>query len=457
MSVRFGVDRSPDAFGTWAKRRGLFFHPDVAFGVPTKTMGLGVFARRALKAGSVVASCPLSSCISPFTERHTFELPCTRALAAARVTDNVLYVVLCLMAETLRPSSPWLPWLKTCPRMPNHFFDFAAVGDVFGFHAGDTNTTPATVTASLTWTGPSQQLRDLKVEERWGVAQEVMRRHPEHWPEERATFSLFCECLAQVLSRNFHREEIEGREGPYLIPALDIFNHSFEASGKFEICGGGRKHPMNFCVIAARDICCGEQIFCSYGRIGAARFAVEFQFLTESVLKEDMLRFSVDVILEMTAALHLSGTMGSLPAVDLATIGKRVEWLQRLGFLFDEGFYVSRLPSPDAGRDALPAPLAKEIQTLFNVFYLMTVGAAEFEALVHTINRDWQATRTAAVVAVVSRVLAMRAEAAQLQLAAAEARFAGDQQQARRRLMQMTLNSELEMIRALERHVGQFC
>ncbi|ESL06172.1 hypothetical protein TRSC58_06157 [Trypanosoma rangeli SC58] len=410
MSICFGADHSPEVLRKWAKRRGIFLHPDVAFLVPTKTMGFGVFARKPLSAGSVIASCPFATCISPYTEHATFESPCVKALVEMHLTDNVLFVVMRLMAEAVRPLSPWMPWLKACPRMSNHFFDMTVAGPVFGMTASTDAGAAPTTASLLSWTGLSQQLREVNVEARWGAAQEVIRRYPEYWPQKSATFELFCECLAQVFSRNFHREEIAGREGPYLLPCLDIINHSTTANTTLEIRGGGRKHPMEFCVVAARELCRGEQVFCSYGRIGASRFAVEFQFITESITREDVLRFSVDVIAEMALSLiSVDLEPSTSTAVDSGVIRRRIEWLQRLGILCDEGFYVLRLPHAEVGDDKPPdaaaAEAAKGIQTIFNVFYLMTVEASKFDSLTHSINREWRAVRTPELVALVLRVL----------------------------------------------------
>ncbi|ORC90365.1 uncharacterized protein TM35_000081630 [Trypanosoma theileri] len=474
MSLCFGTDHSPPAFHAWAKRRGVFLHPDVAFLVPTRTMGLGVFARTQLPAGTVVVGCPLASSISPYARPESSEAPCIKALEEAHITDNVLHVVLRLMAEAVRPKSPWMSWMKACPRMPDHFFYEAVTArenteaaKVFGLTSDVAGTSTTTTTGvSMRWTGISQQLRDMKLAERWEAAQKIIRQYPEYWPEEHATLALFCECLAQVFSRNFHREQIEGREGPYLLPGLDIINHSTTGNAKFEIRGGGRKHAMNFCVITTRDLRRGEQVFCSYGRIGASRFAIEFQFVTDSILKEDMLRFSVDVIAEMTSILTMeknSSTSSSSLVMNSNTIQRRVEWLQRLGLLYDEGFYISRLNlskdddksngDNDDSNGILPETTMKEIQTLFNVFYLMTVESAKFEKLVHTINRDWQVERTNQVVELILRVLSMRAEAVLLQLEAAETYLTQDSDQVRRKLLQRTLKSELEMIQLLEQHV----
>ncbi|KAH9578091.1 SET domain [Trypanosoma melophagium] len=264
-------------------------------------MGLGVFARTQHPAGTVVVGCPLASCISPYTRPGSTEAPCTKALEEAHITDNVLHVVLRLMAEAVRPTSPWMPWMKACPRMPDHFFYEAATtmenteaAKMFGF-ASNVSDTSTTIGVSLGWTGMSQQLRDMKVLERWEAAQKIMRKYPEYWPEEH-----------------------------------NIINHSSTGNAKFEIRGGGRKHAMNFCVITTRDLRRGEQVFCSYGRIDAPGFTIEFQFVTAPILKEDMLRFSVDVIAEMTATLASEKTSSSSSfslIMNSATIQRRVEWL----------------------------------------------------------------------------------------------------------------------------------
>ncbi|KAH9578022.1 hypothetical protein LSM04_002881 [Trypanosoma melophagium] len=83
----------------------------------------------------------------------------------------------------------------------------------------------------------------------------------------------------------------------------------------------------------------------------------------------------------------------------------------------------------------------------------MTVESAKFESLVHSINRDWQVDRTKQVAELILRVLSMRAEAARLRLKASESYFNQDSDQVRRKLLQTTLMSEMEMIQLLEEHV----
>ncbi|EAN78363.1 SET domain containing protein, putative [Trypanosoma equiperdum] len=467
MSVCLGTDPSPQLFASWAKKQGIFLHPDVAFLVPTKTMGAGVFARRQLPKETVIVSCPFSSSISPYAGPSTVEAPCVKALNDTQVKDNVLYVTLRFMAEVLRPSSPWVPWLKTCPRMLDHLF-----GNVIDDKAFCSATCTSLGTVSTRWTCLSQQLLEMNVSQRWGLAEEIMKRYPEHWPEDRATFPLFCECLALVLSRNFHRENVEGREGPYLLPGLDMVNHSFEANAILEIRGGGRKHSLTFCLVASKELRRGEQVLLSYGKIGAARFAVEFQFVTDSVVGEDMLRFSVDVIVDIVAAIMASGESTNDTESNVRMLRQRVERLQRLGFLFDEGLYISRLPRTSINRDldavgsscsastwgAEIAPATvKDVQRFFNVFHLMTVSTGEFDHLIHTINRDWQVKRTDALMTLASRVIAMRAEAAHLQLNLVQEQFSGEEHSSRRRLMETVLNSELQMLDTLQEYVKGMC
>nr|CCC94091.1 unnamed protein product [Trypanosoma congolense IL3000] len=451
MTFCFGTDQSPKAFESWAKKRGIFLHADVAFLVPTKTMGSGVFARRSLPKGTVIVSCPFSSSISPYAEPSCVDAPCVEALNQAHITDNVLYVVLRLMAEAVRGSSPWLPWLRACPRMLNHFFDNELLGNIFNATACE-----AVGTVSTRWTGVSQQVLEMRVSERWKIARRVIEQHPEHWPESSASFSFFCECLSFVLSRNFHREDVGNREGPYLLPGLDMVNHSFEANAKLEVRGGGRKHVLSFCLVASSDLRKGEQVLFSYGRIGGARFVVEFQFITEPVVKEDMLRFSVDVLVEIVAAIIvLSGQRDSVEAVEGA-LRWRVERLQRLGFLFDEGLYVPALPqsSSDTTGDAtLPLSATKEVNRLFNVIYLLSVEEKTFDDLTHKINREWEVQRTDSLLTMVSTVIAMRAGAARDQLAIAQERLSGCEHNVRRKLLEMVLGSELRMLDALNEYV----
>lgn len=447
-AVCLGTKPSPELFGKWAKKRDIFLHPDAAFLVPTKTMGYGVFARKPLPAGTVVVSCPATSAVSPYVEPSA-EAPSIGILrsCAAAQKDNVLLVALRLLAELHRKRSPWAPWLEVCPPMPHHFFALTpaqaavlGVESVSGDHAelGDANDPPSSSGPSLpaTWTSVSQQLREIDVVKRWRAARAIMMAHPEQWPAPSpASFALFCECLAQVFSRNFHREEVQGREGPYLLPGLDILNHSFGSNTVFEIRGGGRKHAATFTVVTSRALKAGEQVLGSYGRIGAARFACEFQFVTSAEVREDVIRFStealISIVLTLKAREAAVSTIATRPAPPVADLRKdlenRVERLQRMGILYDEGLFLSR-PYPEdadsptrAGSERVTSSAAaarreevqKQQQTLVAVCYmLLSVDAAGFDDLYHRISRSWQPKISPEVKACVCAVLEAKKSAA---------------------------------------------
>lgn len=485
-----GRNPSPESFAKWCKKRGIFLHPDVAFLVPTKTMGCGVFATKPLPTGTVVIECPAASSVSPYVD-PAVDSPSIAVLRRPEhekefKADPALYAVLRLLAELCQTAgavqgsgtgtlSPWRPWLEACPRMPEHLYyvrspaDLQALGLPIGKEAGKEATAvdKASVAAvnPLSWTTVSQQLRDMRALERWAAVERFAALYPKTWPPAVATFELFCECMAQVSSRNFHREEVPSREGPYLLPGLDIINHSFDANCGFEMRGGGRKHATSFTVVATRPLQRGEQVYCSYGRIGVARFAVEFQFATAAVVKEDIVRFAAPTLASLAASLHASGlcrrhtgaetptpmfggststtttstgdalsadvvaamaaaavriaaedTIAAPPAL-LAEMEFRIDRLQRMGLLFDEGLYLLQptgypveVSNNSSGTDARPAASAPDRGTLVRLnearagevesnlhvllvvaYLLLFVGEARegFEAVYQRMSKEW--------------------------------------------------------------------
>ncbi|GET93526.1 hypothetical protein, conserved [Leishmania tarentolae] len=523
-SFYLGKNPSPQAFAKYAKKQNIFLHPDVAFLVPTKTMGMGVFAARPLQAGTVVISCPETSGVSPYM-KEVATSSCVAALHAspAVMEDSVLFDVLFLMAALSRENSLWRPWLEVCPRMPHHFFDLsppqAAVLGVESVTesskgasleasraAGDTVVIDSAMLGLAGVTGVSQALRELRVMRRWITAQSVMSVYPDIWPADKVSFGLFCEALSQVFSRNFHREELPGREGPYLLPGLDILNHSFTANTTFEVRGGGRKHATAFTVVTSRAVQKGEQVYGCYGRIGAARFAAEFQFVTKAVLRNDLVRCSAASLATVATLLHYwkaaretlgctgdlslitaflqSGSDGvTLAAGTEATPWKpaffggdsttdvegyykemeqRVERLQRLGILYDEGLYLVRPyatweaeeasePKPTF-RWSTPVEHEKEIdrnrRVLAATVYLLTATKGVYEDVYHRITADWEAPQSTQISAAVRDFLHIKIVSAQLQHDAARDVF-GDSSRdvVRRQLVQEVLISEIETLR----------
>ncbi|KPI88442.1 hypothetical protein ABL78_2455 [Leptomonas seymouri] len=517
-----GRNPSPQAFAKYAKKHDIFLHPDVAFLVPTKTMGMGVFAARPLPIGTVVISCPEASGVSPYM-KDMGTSPCVAVLHASRAAmeDAALFDVLVLMAELCRPHSTWRPWLETCPCMDHHLFDLtpkqAAVlgvapvvegSDKRGTGDGSSSSSCTWLTAGLSsLTSVAQALEELRIKERWAIAQEIISSAPDVWPAERATLELFFSCLAQVFSRNFHREELAGREGPYLLPGLDILNHSFTANTTFEVRGGGRKHATAFTVVTTRPVKKGEQVYGCYGRIGAARFAVEFQFVTKAVLRNDFVRCSAASLATAATLMHYvllasadakneedaqelikgylnsvhdtEGSGGACPTGDwkpelfgsdsLTVVGsfhkdmeRRVEQLQRLGMLFDEGLYLVRpyvtwKAEEDAEgvatfRWSTPSEHEREVaqhtRLLSATVYMLYAPKAEYDDLYHRITVEWSAPRTATTARAVRTFLAIRVVAVLRQLASLEHVFCvSDRDVFRQQLIRDTLTSELATLR----------
>ncbi|KPA81480.1 hypothetical protein ABB37_03837 [Leptomonas pyrrhocoris] len=524
-----GKNPSPQAFAKYAKKHDIFLHPDVAFLVPTKTMGMGVFAARLLPVGTVVLSCPEASGVSPYM-KDAITSPCVAVLHAspAAMQDAVLFDVLVLMSELCRPHSLWRPWLESCPPMIHHLFDLTpnqaavlgvapavavkAVGETApdrcsSTEVGGNSSSSTSLTLGLSpLTGVAQALEELCVKGRWAVAQKIISSAPDVWPAEKATLELFCDCLAQVFSRNFHREELAGREGPYLLPGLDILNHSFTANTTFEVRGGGRKHATAFTVVTTRAVKKGEQVYGCYGRIGAARFAVEFQFVTKSVLRNDLVRCSAASLATVATLMHYilvaaagestanasaliedylneipeaEGSVvacptgdwkpelfGSDSSAEVAALHKdmerRVEQLQRLGILFDEGLYLVRpyatWTEEEAAEGAAtfrwsaPSEHEKEVaqhgRVLAATVYLLTAPKTEYEDLYHRITVEWTAPQTAAVARAVRVFVAIKVAAARRQKASlAQVFSSSDRDVVRRQLIHDTLSSEVATLR----------
>lgn len=434
-------------FMKWMKQREIFVHPGVnVLHVTPEMGGCGVFATTSLPVGTVVLSTPAAASICPY-ETATSRMPSIDALEQLSSSskfkglkqDPVLWVVLRLMAESVKGKrSPYYPWLVLCPPMSDHLFDLSpaemkalGVEETCGEANGSSSSSSSDGDCRPQWTGVSQQLRDLRVVARWALAKEVIQECPEVWPPTKATFALFCSCLAHVHSRNFHREDIPGREGPYLLPALDFLNHRSPPNTSFTVRGGGRKHDLVFVVTTTHVVKAGEQVFASYGGIGSARFAVEFQFISQDVLGEDLCRFSCAQLVEMATHLHM---MEQQPATEAAgdetakrkmeetwrsDMQRRVELMQRMGLLYDEGIYLLAQgisSSKEASRKAW-----RHFQV---VCLLLLASTEEFERLYyHDVSLDWEPPASSAAAASSAKLLRLKCDSVNLMLKEAPALF----------------------------------
>lgn len=436
MTSYLGVEPDHKKFALWAKKRDIFLNPDVAFLVPTKKMGLGVYAIKPLKKGSTIISCPLASAISPY-ERSADSAPCAAAIAAAVpqqhhnqqsaasselshnnavLVDNTLRVCLRLMSELCRPKATMRPWLECCPRMSTHLFCLPQ--EVL--ERIDLNkSSPCTL-----WSNVGQQYSEIDADRLWERAHAVILEYPDIWPAALCTNELFTECLTQILSRNFHREEVPGQEGPYLLPGVDFVNHSFtQTNAEFTMHGGGRSKGLSFDVMALRDIAKGEQVYYNYGPISEARFCLEFQFLNDvGGNPHDALRFSwsaMETLARATldsapdASVAVSASAAKPVVVSSASLASRIKKLQRESLWNDEGIFVPvALPKDDEAAQSSPTT-ANEIDPsdgttsasvrtykgvsseLWNAVYLLTsVDDATFEGLESTLARHWECPKS---------------------------------------------------------------
>ncbi|CUG88197.1 Hypothetical protein, putative [Bodo saltans] len=436
MTSYLGVEPDHKKFALWAKKRDIFLNPDVAFLVPTKRMGLGVYALKPLKKGSTIISCPLASAISPYEKNvETSTSPSASAIAAAIpqsksssgggssgtlhnsvLVDNTLRVCLRLMSELSRPKSTMRPWLECCPRMPTHLFGLSQeVLERIDLHSAAQCTQ---------WSNVGQQFTEINADALWERAQRIIAEYPDIWPADICTAELFAECLTQILSRNFHREEVPGQEGPYLLPGVDFVNHSFtQTNAEFTMHGGGRAHNLSFDVMALRDIAKGEQVYYNYGPISEARFFLEFQFLNEiGGNPHDALRFSWNA-LESLARATLDSNLDVLaPApsaaakavtISSSSLASRIKKLQRLSLWNDEGLFVTAAAPVNPDDEAATAASSNEtdpsegttsasVRTykgfssdLWNAVYLLTsIDDRAFEDIENTLSRHWECSKS---------------------------------------------------------------
>jgi hypothetical protein len=432
MTSYLGVEPDHKKFATWAKKREIFLNPDVAFLVPTKRMGLGVYAIKPLKKGSTIISCPLASAISPYEKNvETSTSPSAGAIAAAIpqqksasgssgtlhssvLVDNTLRVCLRLMSELSRPKSTMRPWLECCPRMSTHLFGLSQ--EVLARIDLDKSS------QCTQWSNVGQQYTEIGADALWERAQNIIAEYPDIWPADICTGELFVECLTQILSRNFHREEVPGQEGPYLLPGVDFVNHSFaQTNAEFTMHGGGRARGLSFDVMALRDIVKGEQVYYNYGPISEARFFLEFQFLNDAGGNpHDSLRFSWSAMETLARATLDSDLEVLAPApsaaakavsISSSSLASRVKKLQRLSLWNDEGLFVmaaapvnsdeaassnSNETDPSEGTTSASARTYKGFSSeLWNAVYLLTsIDDQAFESLENSLSRHWECPKS---------------------------------------------------------------
>mmetsp|Transcript_47163 Transcript_47163/g.54641 ORF Transcript_47163/g.54641 Transcript_47163/m.54641 type:complete len:492 (+) Transcript_47163:38-1513(+) len=469
-----GSQPDPKKFAKWAKERNIFLHPDVAYLVPTKTMGSGVYAMRPIKKGSTVVTCPLASCLNPYETRVTLS-PCITILEKLRSEglDTVSTLCLRLMAELSRHASLVRPWLECCPRMDDHIFDLPQETIqrlLQAVHNGHV----------FAWSNVGQQYEELNVEGLWTRVKGAMDLYPSIWPPSNPNCSKggFYQALAQIWSRNFHREEVKGQEGPYMLPGIDLINHNFKhCNTDFTMHGGGRSRELTFDVMANRDIQKGEQIYCNYGNMIEARFFLEFQFIngvappaedSAAIIASahnphDALRFSRAALASLCAAVS-STTSDALSFTELRQRNeKRLSLLHDFSLIIDEGLFVKPIAKEEASSDIVSAdvescvasPSVEIPQDLWNIVYVLTcLDDSEFNDTKSKLTRHWRCPKSAALMRNLATALRLRLDGVMANLQAVEEVLTApdfDQRRYKRALLMLTevLRGEVNMLKLL--------
>lgn len=214
----------------------------------TLTHGHAVLATHPIPKGDTLLRVPLQACIlPPQCANNSTQL--TSPLATVQKTLSPwLALVIELMHHLCNPASPWRTYLDTLPHefdMPNHW-DEEDLKHLRG----------TSVELLLAGNSLQEQFRT--------VVQPLLRDHPDLWPPETATFEVFQRAVALVRSRGYH--EGQGALGPFMIPLVDMLNHSLAKK-----CTTLQREGDYFVMRAERDIEEGEQLFTTYGDLSNAQ------------------------------------------------------------------------------------------------------------------------------------------------------------------------------------------
>jgi hypothetical protein len=116
------------------------------------------------------------------------------------------------------------------------------------------------------------------------------------WKEADCDYELFRRAAALVASRGF--TDSEGN-GPYLVPAADLLNHSSKRKAT-----SLQKVGDSFVMIAARDIERGEEVFNDYGNLSNSQLLQTYGFADVENEEFESVNISVELVLRETEA-HL--------------------------------------------------------------------------------------------------------------------------------------------------------
>lgn len=321
---------------------------------------------------------------------------CTWMPPAAQESSPVLRVALALLREQSRPDgSEWAPYLSSLPCSYNTLEQWtpSELAALRGTRVYDQ-------LAGLREPSSGELVDAARVMWRKSVAP-ITEEAPHLWPD--ATLESFLSACAAVRSRGFY-DDAEGGGGPYMLPAIDLLNHSRRGTATSltverdvpEIPGGGGEGGLVFSMVAERDITQGEELTHSYDDLDDAQLLLTYGFV--SIEGEDALPASARIPLSLLIAG--CGAVRDRQRAMLAASSRRHKEKKKrkqekafvaswdLGDAWEaKEAACTRLLQPHGGQvavsveDALPDELATVMQ-------LMLMPAEDFESLLQDDSDD---------------------------------------------------------------------
>ncbi|KAG1673647.1 hypothetical protein FOA52_013311 [Chlamydomonas sp. UWO 241] len=271
------------AFLGWLRARGGFVHADVSLFSHLPEDDRGVVANANIAKGENLVIVPCNACLSlpsDGEEAAAEGAPAAAAHLASQPASPFLGSVLLLMAELAAgEKSGHRPYLSALP---------GSVNCVLGWSDAERAELKGTTIEDST--SPSDVYeRDVKPR---------LLARPDLWPAPHATLEEFLRVAGLVQSRAFHMESENWVTGTrtsgtrlYLIPAIDMINHStdparrntslhkFDTRMEVEVDGKTIAFDSFFAMKADRDIVAGEQVLHTYGDLADAQLLHTYGFV----------------------------------------------------------------------------------------------------------------------------------------------------------------------------------
>jgi hypothetical protein len=355
--------------------RGGFVHDDLElFGRSSGERERGVFTVGPIRRGELLLRLPRDAVICACENE---DAECGWMPKAARTVSPVLRTALYLMRElALGDGSSWAPYLRMLPceydtlehwttdelealRGTSVHDELSGLRDASGSLVG---------AAEILWT---KEIRPL------------VEAHPALWPDP--SLGAFLRACAAVRTRGFFDAAATGgAAGPYMLPAIDMLNHSragqatslvversvertegsaaSRSAPSSESSGGitrGGNSPLVFSMRAERDLAAGEEVVHTYDDFSDSQLLLTYGFVSsdgEAALPTTAL-LTLEALLRAAKATAEAATR-SLPGPSGGSsgggggTGRSLPWVPLEGWFAKEAA-CARLLAPYGGRLAV--------------------------------------------------------------------------------------------------------